>query len=616
MFCSGTIIYLNIGPIIYCCYRYDVVEIFQDEDTIRDEKDWIESDDFQNIINNISTTDKNIEKPHEPSSFITFKKETVQNWYFNRATEIENLSGMVDAALEFAELAISNGCRVMNEIVENLRTLYTLIYKCQSSSETYYSLDYISRLNDLEKLTLIMSHSYDASSEFYMKSLQDWLLPYIIRRQTIKQRENLIKEYFIKVSKEDLIPCYKLFQLKIKNLTGDLFLEINIVPILLACLYQNENTDQIELCHLILNEIVNETTTSESDNIQNQRKKILITLTHQESIKLTQIHLKACDLFKRYGVYKTLSYIKDSCSNADSCRDSLVKLTWFASKRANHLKINEWIDLMKDLQYLQLNLFKEIISYQECTEIFLSSLLGSRNLDNIKLASQWLQDIFICDKNGAVKLTVRAAQEYFNASSNYFDPDMEFAKACLELVRTLILDSKLTNKKEKNQSQLLNEFARSDPVIKQCIQLIETEMDLIDSMKLIAEFGLNILPVQVRLNTNRIEIMKDVLKQNKNAFKDHDNLLRLASLLRISEPEVMLLIAEHSLIMQNLQVVSNMCSHLMRLNYSFAWRCVYQLALTLGKLFFIFRSESYFDKNHIIILNLENNIKGNSWNFK
>lgn len=74
-------------------------------------------------------------------------------------------------------------------------------------------------------------------------------------------------------------------------------------------------------------------------------------------------------------------------------------------------------------------------------------------------------------------------------------------------------------------------------------------------------------------------------------------MLRLASLLRINnslvnnkamsentreQPEVMLLIANHSLSMHNLQVVGNMCSHLMRLNYSFAWRCVYQLALTLG----------------------------------
>ena len=97
---------------------------------------------------------------------------------------------------------------------------------------------------------------------------------------------------------------------------------------------------------------------------------------------------------------------------------------------------------MKDLQWLQTSLYGDLIGYQECSEIFLSSLLGSRNIENIKLAYTWLLDIFMCDKEGAVDLTVRAAQEYFNASSNYFDPDMEFAKECLELVKNMILESK------------------------------------------------------------------------------------------------------------------------------------------------------------------------------
>ena len=110
--------------------------------------------------------------------------------------------------------------------------------------------------------------------------------------------------------------------------------------------------------------------------------------------------------------------------------------------------MNEWIQLMKDLQFLQTNLYKDLITYYDCTEIFLSSLLGSRNTENIKLAADWLKDIFICDKKGAVDLTVKAAQEYFNASSNYYDPDMEFAKNCLELVKNIIIESKLQNPKE------------------------------------------------------------------------------------------------------------------------------------------------------------------------
>ena len=239
---------------------------------------------------------------------------------------------------------------------------------------------------------------------------------------------------------------------------------------------------------------------------------------------------------------------------------------------------------MNDLQFLQLHLYSALITYQECTEIFLSSLLGSRNLENIRLAPTWLRDIYNCDKESAVKLAVKAAQDYFNAAANYLDPDMDFAKACLDLVKTLIAESRPVN---------LNELAKTDPVISRCIQLIDTERDLIMAMKLIAEFEHNILPVKVRLSTDRLQIIKDILKSNHNAYKSYEQLLNLASLLRICsseaksgelavEPHVILLVAEHSLDMPNLNVVSNMCAKLVKLNYSPGWQCVYKLGYLLA----------------------------------
>ena len=186
-----------------------------------------------------------------------------------------------------------------------------------------------------------------------------------------------------------------------------------------------------------------ETTTAPAESLHSaHNKKILITSFQSEQIRIVQDRLKACGIFKKYGCIKTLAFVRESASSIDKCREALVKLTWFASKRSNSLQISEWIQLMKDLQWLQTSLYGDLIGYQECSEIFLSSLLGSRNIENIKLAYTWLLDIFMCDKEGAVDLTVRAAQEYFNASSNYFDPDMEFAKECLELVKNMILESK------------------------------------------------------------------------------------------------------------------------------------------------------------------------------
>jgi neuroblastoma-amplified sequence len=520
--------------------------------------------------------------------------DVIQDWYLNRTIEIENSSGLVDVALNFAKLALANGCKNMNEIIENLQTLYTLVYECKNNNDqTYYTLKYITSLDELEKLTLIMSHSYDSGSELYTKNLQEWLIPFIQRRSTVAKRESLLRNYLTKVSVNDLNPCVKFLNLKFK--TNNLFNELNFISILIECLYVNENANQIDLCNLIVNELTTKTT-SELINLNSNRSlqhqqanKMIINNDLSEKLKTAHLHLKACDIFKKYGVNKSLTYIRDSCLNIENCRDALTKLTWFAAKRTSHLKLNEWIDLMKDLHYLQSNVYSTLISYQDCSEIFLTSLLGSRNLENIKLASDWLKDILAVDKESAVNLAVKAAQEYFNASSNFSDPDMQFAKECLNLVKTLLVESKLMHNKHQKlieQSEyksFLNEMAKQDPNINECVRLIETETDLITSMKITADFGLNILPVQVRVSLNRLEIIKDILKINDQAYKDYDKLLKLASLLRIDSNEVMLLIAEHSLIKDKLHVVNEMCNKLVELNYSPAWNCVYKLAFDLSK---------------------------------
>ena len=168
--------------------------VFEEREDLRDHKDWIESDEFKEIY-------ESYKKSHHDSSLETQTSdltiESVQNWYYNRTLEIENLTGLVEVALNFAELAIVNGCKNMNELIENLRTLYTLAYECNKSKKSdeinFYTLDYVSKLNESERLNLIMSHAYASTHELYVKNLQEWLLPFILRQPTLKQRENLLR---------------------------------------------------------------------------------------------------------------------------------------------------------------------------------------------------------------------------------------------------------------------------------------------------------------------------------------------------------------------------------------------------------------------------------------
>ncbi len=154
---------------------------------------------------------------------VVFEKDTVQQWYYDRTIQIENTSGLVDIALNFAELAITNGCQIISEIAENLRTLYTLIYVCQSNTQNFYTLEYIMGLSELEKLTLIMSHSYETNSDLYMNNLKHWLIPFIMRRPTLNQQEVLMRDYLLKVKKNLNVYQIYLNWLKRSRLLKDFF---------------------------------------------------------------------------------------------------------------------------------------------------------------------------------------------------------------------------------------------------------------------------------------------------------------------------------------------------------------------------------------------------------
>lgn len=180
--------------------------LFDEQDELREDKDWIEGEEFAAIY-------ASYRQSHEPpsssaaptqTSQTKITTESVQSWYYNRTLEIESLTGLVDVALSFAELGIVNGCKNMNELIENLRTLYTLVYECSRvrrskndtddyDDPTSYTLDQVVRLNDLERITLIMSHAYETNHDLYVKNLQEWLLPFVARQSTLKQREALLK---------------------------------------------------------------------------------------------------------------------------------------------------------------------------------------------------------------------------------------------------------------------------------------------------------------------------------------------------------------------------------------------------------------------------------------
>jgi hypothetical protein len=400
--------------------------------------------------------------------------------------------------------------------------------------------------------------------------------------------------------------------------------------------------EQFDTCGKILAEIVDTSATatgdskSTSSSSDKDKSSYKWQLTHEQQLKFdkAQEEMHANELFRRYGLCKSLAYVSESRRDATACRDAIVKLTWFASKRAAGLAVHEWIELMKDLQYLQAHVYRGLISYQECTEIFLSSLLASRSLANIRMANDWLQDIYIVDKEGAVALVLKAAQDYFNSSSSYMDSDMDYAKECLHMAKLLIVKSHQlssstsasssanattksplkSNSKDSTRpvKAVLDEIVSSgeDKSLIKCVRQIEREEALISCTRCLVDLDyVHILPVQVRSCPSPLKLVAELIAKKPDTYKDYEKLLGFSRHLHASKDDdddtvgkqhtaagsrqqlstidtddiynqapVILLIAEHAILKQNIPVLTHMCKHLLRLNYADGWLCAYRLA--------------------------------------
>ncbi|KAG7310865.1 hypothetical protein JYU34_003696 [Plutella xylostella] len=178
--------------------------------------------------------------------------------------------------------------------------------------------------------------------------------------------------------------------------------------------------------------------------------------------------------------------------------------------RDNKPTQQDWEKLLKDILDIQANCN---VSKKVCYEIYGLALLTSGDAASIKLAA----NVLTCDANvlrrgnnrhkvkyeTTVELIIKAAREYFNSASSLTDPALDLAKCCLMLIQD------------------------GNPQIQE-------ELDLIDSLQILSSFNVPILPIQVRLCEDKMQLVEQCLSTDPNAYLASHKLLKLAKLLRIA----------------------------------------------------------------------------------
>ncbi|MBN3294406.1 NBAS protein, partial [Polypterus senegalus] len=274
------------------------------------------------------------------------------------------------------------------------------------------------------------------------------------------------------------------------------------------------------------------------------------------------------EVLEKHGLPKPISFVRNSQMSQEQAYEVMVKLTRYMGRKKPPVSETQWKGLLQDLLDIQESVY-QCLTPDICHQIFTESLLCSSHLENIHLAGQMMNcNAVSVEPQGSmafrskvhskvsyeksVELVLAAASEYFNSSTSLTDDCMELARCCLQL-------------------------------IKDCPPVIKEELDLINALTHLEEFGVKILPLQVRMRVDRLSLIKECITTSQMAYKQSTKLLGLADLLRVAgdnllerKGQVLTLLAEQSLHVQDYKAANSYCQELMSTGYNEGWQILYQ----------------------------------------
>ncbi|XP_053443844.1 NBAS subunit of NRZ tethering complex isoform X2 [Nycticebus coucang] len=488
--------------------------------------------------------------------------EKVMDWYQTRTKEIEHYARQVDCALSLTRLGMERSVPGLLVLCDNLVTLETLVY--EAGCDLTLTLEELQQMKDIEKLRLLMN---SCSEDKYVTSAYQWMVPFLHRceKHSPGVANELLREYLVTLAKGDLQFPLKIFQHSKPDLQQKIIPDQDqLMAVALECIYNCERNDQLSLCYDILECL--------PQRGYGQKTEVTTTL-HDMVDQLEQI-LSVSELLEKHGLEKPVSFVKNTQSSTEEGHKLMVRLTRHTGRKQPPVSESHWRALLQDMLTMQQNVYT-CLDPDACYEIFTESLLCSSRLDNIQLAGQMMH-CSACSLSPAagvarkgkpqyrvsyqksIDLVLAASREYFNSSTSLTDSCMDLARCCLQLI------------------------ADRPPAIQE-------ELDLIQALECLEEFGVKILPLQVRLCSDKISLIKECISQSPTCYKQSAKLLGLAELLRVAgeDPEerrgqVLILLVEQALRFHDYKAANMHCQELMVTGYPKSWDVCSQLGQSEG----------------------------------
>uniref|UniRef100_A0A8C3WRB5 NBAS subunit of NRZ tethering complex n=1 Tax=Catagonus wagneri TaxID=51154 RepID=A0A8C3WRB5_9CETA len=493
------------------CYDGDSLMIIPWHERKHRDKDWCEEQECRMVVEPSLEDESEFLYAAQPELLryrtARLTVEKVMDWYQTRAEEIEHYARQIDCALSLIRLGVERNIPGLLVLCDNLVTLEALVY--EAGCDVTLTLKELQQMKDIEKLTLLMN---SCPEDKYVTSAYQWMVPFLHRceKQSPGVANELLKEYLVTLAKGDLKFPLKMFQHSKPDLQQKIIPDQDqLMTIALECIYNCERSDQLSLCYDIL----------ECLPQRGYGHKTEVTTALHDMVDQLEHILSVSEILEKHGLEKPVSFVKNTQSSSEEARKLMVRLTRHTGRKQPPVSESHWRMLLQDMLTMQQNVYTCLDS-DTCYEIFTESLLCSSRLENIHLAGQ-LMHCSACSINppasGAHKgktqyrvsyeksidLVLAASREYFNSSTNLTDSCMDLARCCLQLIT-------------------------DRPAA------IQEELDLIQALGCLEEFGVKILPLQVRLCSDRIGLIKECICQSPTCYRQSAKLLGLAELLRVA----------------------------------------------------------------------------------
>eukprot|EP00898_Chlorokybus_atmophyticus_P006467 jgi/Chlat1/6821/Chrsp51S06512 len=455
-----------------------------------------------------------------------------EQWYIQRALDIDALSGQLEHSLTLLDLGVRRGFQGLQPLRSDVAELTELVY---AGRGLHVTLAEYRMLSGYDRFAL---HLEGATADNVLELVTQSAIPFA--RKHGGRHVDWLRQYLSDRSKQSIQLAASIFT---STEPAD---RSNIMPdpresveVALDCLYYCENTQEWAVMQSMMARLPKlDGTPGQGPNSPDVRQRVFV----------AQSHVEAGRLLAQYGLAQAMAFFLDCSSDATAVRQLLRRMLLLCSQRKPPLTDAEWVTVWRDLKTLQEHAFA-FVDADYCLIEFCRAVLRAGATE---VAKRYLQGTASARLPAAraEQLVLTAARDFISSAHSTDDPAFEKAKQCLAIL----------------------------PASPAAI----AERNLLEALQQLPSLGVTLTPSQLRGIPDRMAVVQMALEARPNAHEELPALMELSKRLGLTSLDDRVrtqnLIAQVALQRDDPWVARDLCLGLVRQGYAPVWELCSKLA--------------------------------------